>query len=53
MKITCYQCGIEFEKAGKEIRRQEKEGRNYLKKLKLEAMIILPSRAKIMAFLLL
>lgn len=29
MKVICYQCGIEFEKADKEIRRQEREGRNY------------------------
>ncbi|WP_378954387.1 hypothetical protein [Pelosinus sp. sgz500959] len=29
MKVICHQCGIQFEKADKEIRRQEKEGRNY------------------------
>ena len=29
MEVICHQCGIQFEKADKEIRRQEKEGRNY------------------------
>jgi hypothetical protein len=29
MKVTCRQCGIEFEKEEKEIRRQRKEGRDY------------------------
>ena len=29
MKVICHQCGIEFEKVDKEIRRQQREGRDY------------------------
>jgi len=29
MKVTCHLCGVEFEKADKEVRRQQKEGRDY------------------------
>jgi hypothetical protein len=29
MKVTCRQCGIEFDKEEKEVRRQRKEGRDY------------------------
>jgi hypothetical protein len=29
MKLTCHLCGKEFERMDKEIRRQQKEGRNY------------------------
>ena len=29
MKVTCRQCGIDFEKEEKEARRQRKEGRDY------------------------
>jgi YHS domain-containing protein len=29
MKVTCHQCGIEFEKEDKEVRRQRKAGREY------------------------
>lgn len=30
MKVNCRQCGIEFEKEEKEVRRQRREGRDYL-----------------------
>lgn len=29
MKVVCHLCGIEFEKADKEVKRQRKEGRDY------------------------
>ncbi len=29
IKVICHQCGIEFEKVDKEIRRQQREGRDY------------------------
>ncbi|HWR06899.1 hypothetical protein [Sporomusa sp.] len=29
MRVVCHLCGVEFDKPDKEVRRQQKEGRDY------------------------